>query len=89
MPTYEFICINCGYTFEKFQSVNSDRNIKCPVCGGDTRLKFSSGAGIIFKGRGFYSTDYKDHTATGTCCGRSERCDQPPCADDGICRRGK
>lgn len=89
MPTYEFVCTSCGYTFEKFQSMSSSKSTTCPLCGEKARLKISSGAGIIFKGNGFYSTDYKNHTTSETCCGRSERCDQPPCAADGTCRRGK
>jgi len=69
MPTYEYKCENCGYKFEKFQKM-SDKSIeKCPKCGGTIRRLFSKGVGIIFKGPGFYSTDYKrDKRKDKTCC---------------------
>jgi len=60
MPTYEYICENCGHKFENFQSMKSGLLRKCPKCGkiGLKRL-IGSGAGIIFKGSGFYETDYR------------------------------
>ncbi len=59
MPTYEYVCNNCGYIFEEFQKI-SDEPIKiCPKCGGNVSRKISAGIGLIFKGSGFYITDYK------------------------------
>jgi putative FmdB family regulatory protein len=60
MPTYEYECVNCGYRFEKFQSITASALTKCPACKKN-RLKrlIGKGAGIIFKGEGFYATDYK------------------------------
>jgi putative FmdB family regulatory protein len=59
MPTYEYKCNTCGYVFEEFQSI-SDEPIKiCPKCGGNVSKKISAGVGLIFKGSGFYITDYK------------------------------
>lgn len=60
MPTYEYKCENCGHTFEKFQSITKKPSRKCPKCG-KLRLKrlIGSGSGVIFKGPGFYETDYR------------------------------
>lgn len=62
MPTYEYICNNenCGHEFETFQSMKEDALTDCPECGEPTlKRKIGLGAGIIFKGSGFYETDYK------------------------------
>lgn len=60
MPTYEYQCNNCGYVFEAFQSIKDNPLKKCPRCGKDTLKRLiSGGAGLIFKGTGFYLTDYK------------------------------
>ena len=60
MPTYEYECQACGHEFERFQSMKDDPVKRCPEC---RRLKvkrlFGTGAGIIFKGSGFYETDYR------------------------------
>jgi putative FmdB family regulatory protein len=60
MPTYEYICQKCGKTFEMFQSMK-DAPLKTCTCGKKGRIKrlVGRGAGIIFKGSGFYETDYK------------------------------
>ena len=61
MPTYEYRCEACGKQFEKFQSITSDPIRKCPKCGKNkVRRLISSGAAVIFKGSGFYITDYRD-----------------------------
>ncbi|MBL7198414.1 MAG: zinc ribbon domain-containing protein [Candidatus Omnitrophica bacterium] len=88
MPTYEYECKKCGYKFEKFQNM-SDKPLKeCPKCNGTVRRLIGKGIGVIFKGSGFYATDYKNNTSSNrTCCGRTERCDKPPCSDDGVCKR--
>ena len=59
MQTYEYRCKSCGYYFEKFQSIKDDPVKECPKCGEPVRKLFSTGAGLIFKGSGFYITDYK------------------------------
>ena len=59
MPTYEYVCKHCAETFEIFQSMNDDHIEKCPKCTGKMKRMFSPGAGFIFKGAGFYHTDYK------------------------------
>jgi putative FmdB family regulatory protein len=63
MPTYEYACKACNYKFEEFQSITAAPIKKCPKCG---KLKvqrlISAGAGVIFKGSGFYETDYRSES---------------------------
>ncbi len=60
MPTYEYECAACGHTFEEFQSMSDKPLRKCPQCKKQKLQRLiGSGAGIIFKGSGFYETDYK------------------------------
>jgi len=65
MPTYDYLCENCEHSFEKFQSITARNLRKCPQCG-KLKLKrlIGSGAGIIFKGTGFYETDYRSKSYT-------------------------
>ncbi|MAJ46080.1 MAG: FmdB family transcriptional regulator [Planctomycetes bacterium TMED75] len=60
MPTYDYQCAECGHEFELFQQMSDSVKRKCPECGKN-RLKrlIGTGAGIIFKGGGFYETDYR------------------------------
>ncbi len=61
MPTYQYECEKCGHEFETLQSINEDRLKKCPKCGKSALNRLiGSGSGIIFKGTGFYETDYKN-----------------------------
>lgn len=60
MPTYEYACEACGNEFEEFQSMSAAPIKKCPKCGKNkVHRKISTGGGIIFKGGGFYETDYR------------------------------
>jgi len=67
MPTYEYVCSKCGHEFEKFQSIADKPLAVCPedLCSqkkwgrGRVKKKISAGAGLIFKGSGFYITDYR------------------------------
>ena len=67
MPTYEYVCAKCGHEFEKVQSIADDALKVCPkeLCGqkkwgkGKVKRAISAGAGLIFKGSGFYITDYR------------------------------
>jgi putative FmdB family regulatory protein len=61
MPTYEYECTTCGHQFEIVQSMKDPRLTDCPQggCPGPVRRKIGRGAGIIFKGTGFYQTDYR------------------------------
>ncbi len=59
MPTYQYECRNCGHEFEAFQSMKDAKFTKCPQCGQDTLQRLvGTGGGLIFKGSGFYLTDY-------------------------------
>lgn len=60
MPTYEYYCTECRFEFEEFQSIASEPLQKCPKCEGRVERKISGGTGLIFKGTGFYITDYKN-----------------------------
>jgi len=58
MPTYDYKCQQCDHTFEHFQTMSDARLEECPECEGSVRRLVSGGAGLIFKGSGFYITDY-------------------------------
>ena len=59
MPTYDYKCMGCGDHFEHFQSMTSEPLTTCKKCGGDLKRLIGTGIGPIFKGSGFYETDYK------------------------------
>ena len=59
MPTYQYRCDHCGHEFEEFQSMTEDPIDVCPKCQGKPRRLISGGAGLLFKGSGFYITDYR------------------------------
>jgi len=62
MPTYEYECTHCGHRFEISQKMTAERLKNCPKCKHKLRRLIGSGAGIIFKGPGFYATDYRKKT---------------------------
>jgi putative FmdB family regulatory protein len=57
MPTYEYRC-SAGHTFEKFEKISAEPSKECPECGAPATRLISGGAGLVFKGSGFYITDY-------------------------------
>jgi len=59
MPTYEYECLACKHKFEILQSITARPKTKCPKCGKKLKKLISSTGGFIFKGTGFYATDYK------------------------------
>jgi putative FmdB family regulatory protein len=60
MPTYEYKCFACNHTFERFQSITADPIKRCPECGkAKVKRLLGTGAGFVFKGSGFYTTDYR------------------------------
>jgi len=59
MPTYEYECSKCGHAFERFQSMTEEPVKRCPKCRCKVRRLLGTGAGLIFKGSGFYTTDYR------------------------------
>lgn len=67
MPTYEYACSKCGHTFEAFQSMKAEPLKKCPKCQKNSLKRLvGAGAGLIFKGSGFYITDYKKSGGSAT-----------------------
>ena len=90
MPTYEYECGACNHRFEKYQSMIEKAIKKCPKCGKAKAMRIiSGGAGVLFKGSGFYQTDYrskgyqeaakkdipqKDKSATSACSGDCSSC---------------
>jgi len=63
MPTYEYQCDACDHNFDEFQSFSEDPLTKCPKCGKKKlRRVFGTGAAVIFKGSGFYQTDYRSES---------------------------
>ena len=65
MPTYGYVCTECGHEFEEFQSISAEPLKKCPQCEKEAlRRRIGTGAGVIFKGSGFYCTDYKGKNAS-------------------------
>jgi len=87
MPTYEYECEACGHRFEKYQSMIDKPIKKCPECGkAKARRMISGGAGVLFKGSGFYQTDYrsksykesakkdKPTTSSSACAGDCSSC---------------
>jgi putative FmdB family regulatory protein len=62
MPTYEYECEKCCHRFEEFQSMTDEPIKSCPVCGGEVRRLISGGGGLLFKGNGFYITDYRSES---------------------------
>lgn len=78
MPTYEYHCLECGESFDHFQSITSPPLEACPSkgCGGKVERLISGGAGLIFKGTGFYLTDYKN-SGTKNSEKKTEKTDAP------------
>ena len=64
MPNYDYVCQTCGHRFEVFQSMNDAKLEDCPQegCEGNVRRLLGTGAGLIFKGSGFYQTDYRSNS---------------------------
>ena len=86
MPTYEYECRRCGHKFELFQSIKSQPKAECPKCSGSAKRLIGTGGGIIFKGPGFYATDYRKSSSKdreekkgtpGSCPKDCSGCDKP------------
>ncbi len=79
MPTYEYKCENCGHQFEQFQSITSKPLRVCPKCGQNTLNRLiGAGAGIIFKGSGFYATDYRNDSYKKAAAGEKKHSYKTP-----------
>lgn len=85
MPTYDYECRDCGQRFEVFQSMKDPRLEKCLAdgCGGSMKRLLGTGAGIIFKGSGFYETDYRSASYKAAAKKESESAASPAKADSG------
>ena len=64
MPLYDYECLSCGHVFELRQSFHAAPEAQCPLCSGDSRRKFHA-VPVIYKGSGFYTTDYKKSSYNG------------------------
>ncbi|MBA4406844.1 FmdB family transcriptional regulator [bacterium] len=62
MPTYDYKCLDCGHTFEYFQRITEEQLTNCPVCNGHVKRLIGAGSTPIFRGSGFYQTDYKNNS---------------------------
>jgi putative FmdB family regulatory protein len=62
MPTYEYECEKCHHQFEQLQKITDESVKVCPVCGGKVKRLISGGGGFLFKGNGFYITDYRSES---------------------------
>lgn len=84
MPTYEYVCRACEHEFEEFQSMSAASLKKCPSCGKNAlERKIGIGAGIIFKGGGFYETDYRSESYK-----KAAEADSKPASDSGHVHSG-
>ena len=87
MPTYDYECDKCKHKFEAFQLMTAKLLKKCPECGGKITRLLGAGGGVIFKGSGFYQTDYKNKSGGG-----DKPCDKPKsdgCKDCPAHKKGK
>ena len=89
MPTYDYECDKCKHKFEAFQSMSAKRLKKCPECGGKVTCLIGGGSGIIFKGSGFYQTDYKNPSTKSRDSVPSEARDKKSSKPAGPCEKPK
>ncbi len=83
MPTYEYRCKSCGHEFEEFQSMTADPLVVCPKCAEPSLKRvLGSGAGMIFKGSGFYLTDYKKNSASPSTSAKPGKKGEKPGSSD-------
>lgn len=66
MPNYDYKCLDCGYLFEEFQKMTDEPLKECPKCKGSVKRLIGAGLAPIFKGSGFYQTDYKKENKTAS-----------------------
>ncbi|MBF0511606.1 MAG: zinc ribbon domain-containing protein [Candidatus Omnitrophica bacterium] len=79
MPTYEYECQACGHVFEELQAMTDAKLTKCPKCRKSKLVRLlGSGSGMIFKGSGFYETDYKKKSAPAPAKKETPKSDSTP-----------
>jgi putative FmdB family regulatory protein len=81
MPTYEYRCTSCSHDFEKFQRMSDEPGAECPECGARAERRLSGGAGLLFKGSGFYITDYRSNSYKEAAKTDSGGSDSKPASD--------
>jgi len=82
MPTYDYVCQACGHRLEIFQSMSESPKKKCPKCGKQRlQRQIGAGAAILFKGSGFYQTDYRSSSYSEGAKKESASTDSKPAAD--------
>lgn len=84
MPTYDYLCSSCGHQFDRFESITAKPNKACPQCKKKkAERRISGGGGFLFKGSGFYVTDYKKSSGSApsapAACPKADA-DSPKCA---------
>ena len=86
MPTYEYECRSCRHRFERLQPITAKPSAACPKCKKTARRLISGGAGVLFKGTGFYATDYRsssykkrasEESSKSSCSGEPKSCSGP------------
>lgn len=84
MPTYEYLCKHCGHKLEAFQSITARPLTRCPECGRKRLQRIlGAGAGIIFKGSGFYATDYGRNSRAPSQAGAERTASKPESSSSG------
>ena len=89
MPTYDYECTKCGHVFEAFQSITAEPLKKCPECKGKVQRLIGTGGGVLFKGSGFYQTDYRSDgyrkaAAADKPAGKSAKKDEKSASNKGV-----
>lgn len=77
MPTYEYECQKCAHRFERFQKISDKPVRSCPECKGRVKRLLGTGAGLIFRGTGFYATDYRSDSYKSAAKKETESKDKP------------
>lgn len=85
MPTYEYRCRSCRRRFEKLQPITAKPAAACPRCGKAAKRMISTGAGLLFKGSGFYATDYRSASYKKKAESESKGCPPAPKGPSGSC----
>ena len=89
MPTYDYSCSACRHRFERFESINDDALKACPKCGKKkAKRQLGTGAGLIFKGAGFYTTDYKKSSGGDSGASKDSKEPEKKKSDSGEKKKG-
>jgi putative FmdB family regulatory protein len=90
MPTYDYVCGKCGHRFELFQPIVDKPIKKCPSCGANSAKRLiGAGAGLIFRGSGFYCTDYRKGGSGASTPAAPPAADKPDSKSSGSSADGK